>query len=80
MVVDSFYNFKDKAKYDPDVAQKWGALAVKLTEKLDKLERDTNDKKNLFEDISFNIKQGSGGSNAKVIVNMPHLAEIEKNG
>lgn len=72
MIVDSFYNFKDKAKYDHDVAQKWGTLTVKLTDKLDKIEKDTSDKKNLFEDIQFKLKD-----KRDKVEEIPHLAKID---
>ena len=56
MMVDSYYNFKERAKIDPDTAQKWGALAVKLTDRLERLEKETGDKQDLFEAIQFQIE------------------------
>lgn len=57
MMVDSYYNFKERSKTDPDIAQRWGALAVKLTDKLDKLEKDTGEKKNVFDEIEFRLSK-----------------------
>ena len=56
MMLDSYYNFKERSKVDPDTAQKWGALAVKLTDRLERLEKDTGDKKDLFDAIQFQIE------------------------
>ena len=56
MMVDSYYNFKERSKVDPDTAQRWGSLAVKLTDRLDKLEKDTEGKQDLFEAIQFQIE------------------------
>jgi hypothetical protein len=56
MMVDSYYNFKERSKIDPDTAQKWGALAVKLTDRLERLEKETGDKQDLFEAIQFQIE------------------------
>tara|TARA_B100000131_G_C18024127_1_gene575745 strand:- start:514 stop:1146 length:633 start_codon:yes stop_codon:yes gene_type:complete len=55
MMVDSYYNFKERSKVDPDTAQRWGALAVKLTDRLERLEKETGEKKDLFEAIQFQI-------------------------
>ena len=55
MMVDSYYNFKERSKVDPDTAQRWGALAVKLTDRLERLEMETGEKKDLFEAIQFQI-------------------------
>ena len=60
MMVDSYYNFKERAKADPELAQKWGTLAVKLTDRLEKLERETHEKQDMFADIQFQIKGGDG--------------------
>lgn len=56
MMVDSYYNFKERSKADPDMAQKWGALAVKITDRLEKLEKETTDRKDMFADIEFQIR------------------------
>ena len=41
MMVDRYYNFKERSKVDPDTAQRWGALAVKLTDRLERLDKET---------------------------------------
>tara|TARA_Y100001937_G_scaffold128785_1_gene207996 strand:+ start:1600 stop:2454 length:855 start_codon:yes stop_codon:yes gene_type:complete len=65
MMLDSYYNFKERSKIDPDTAQKWGALAVKLTDRLERLEKETGDKQDLFEAIQFQIETlvVNGGDN-----------------
>ena len=65
MMLDSYYNFKERSKVDPDTAQKWGALAVKLTDRLERLEKDTGDKKDLFDAIQFQIETLVVNSNEK---------------
>ncbi|MBT7929432.1 hypothetical protein HN682_05920 [Candidatus Peregrinibacteria bacterium] len=74
MMTDSYYNFKERAKSDPDLAQKWGSLAVKLTDRLDKLDKDTDKKKDIFEEITFKIKGIVG--NAESSSSIPHMSEI----
>jgi len=59
MMVDSYYNFKERAKADPELAQKWGTLAVKLTDRLEKLEKETHEKQDMFADIQFQIKDNA---------------------
>ena len=54
MMTDSYYNFKERSKGDPDLAQRWGGLAIKLTDRIDRLEKDTGDKKDFF--AEFNVK------------------------
>ena len=55
-MLDSYYNFKERSKVDPDTAQKCGALAVKLPDRLERLEKDTGEKKDLFDAIQFQIE------------------------
>ena len=78
MAVDSYYLFKDKAKYDSDAAQKWGALAVKITEKLEKVEKESVNRKDLFNDIIFNLDPSSSGDGKKVRTKttIKHLSEV----
>jgi len=83
MMVDSYYNFKERSKTDPDLAQKWGTLAIKLTDRMEKLEKETADKKDMFADIQFQIRRGpsdsSGtpeptpGSTVSINFNLPHI-------
>lgn len=78
MMIDSYYNFKERSKTDPDLAQKWGTLAIKLTDRLEKLEKETADKQDMFADIQFQIKQQPGiGPTPSVTVNlnMPHIED-----
>lgn len=57
IMTDSFYNFKESSKTNTDVAQKWGALALKTVEKLEKFDRDTKEKKDVFQEISFKLNK-----------------------
>jgi len=94
MMVDSYYNFKERAKGDPELAQKWGTLAVKLTDRLEKLEKETHEKQDMFADIQFQIKNSPTSSedgktldsnkpdlNVNVSINnkdVPHISELAK--
>lgn len=71
MMTDAYYNFKEKSRLDPEVAQRWGTLAIRLTDRLEKLEKDTEEKKNLFEEVMFKIKEHTGNSGKK-----RHLSEL----
>lgn len=53
MSTDAYYNFKEKMKREPEEAQKWGALMLRLSDKLDRLEKDTEEKKDLFSQVTF---------------------------
>ena len=57
IMTDSFYNFKETSKTNTDIAQKWGALALKTVEKLEKFDRDTKEKKDVFQEISFKLNK-----------------------
>ena len=56
MMHDSYFNFKERAKHDPDLAQKWGTLAIKLTDRIEKIQRDTGDKQDLFDAVTFKLQ------------------------
>ena len=57
MMTDAYFNFKEQSRLNPDTAQKWGTLAIRLTDRLEKLEKDTENKKNLFDEVTFKIKE-----------------------
>ena len=56
MFVDSYYNFKEYSSRNPDSAQKWGTLAIRVSERLDKIEKETKGKQDLYEDVQFILK------------------------
>ena len=56
MFSDSYYNFKEYLARNPDMANKFGALAIRISERLDKIEKESNDKSDMFNDISFALK------------------------
>lgn len=58
MMTDSYYFFKEKAQDSPEEAQKWGALALKITDKIEQIEDDRSSKRSLFEEIQFVIDSG----------------------
>ena len=75
MMTDSYYNFKERSKADPELAQKWGGLAVKLTDRLERLEKETIDKKDLFDTVVFKLK-----SYQEDWPETRHIRELEKDG
>ena len=79
MAVDSYYNFKERTKYDPELAQKWGQLVVKLTEKIERLEKDTRDKKNLFDEIVFSLSNNSekNKKSDSYVKEVPHISHLK---
>ena len=87
MMVDSYYNFKERSKVDPDTAQRWGGLAVKLTDRLERLEKDTDNKQDLIEAIQVQIETlvvnaESGKDNKKKLSNgldeIKHISEVNQ--
>ena len=56
MFVDSYYNFKEYSSRNPDSAQKWGTLAIRVSERLDKIEKEDKDKQDLYDDVKFILK------------------------
>lgn len=55
MIADCFYHFKEQQKKQPENAQRWGTLAVKISDRLDRLDADTKDKNNMFDEIRFKL-------------------------
>lgn len=85
MMVDSYYNFKERSKTDPDLAQRWGTLAIKLTDRIDKSEKEDGQQKDMYADIQFMIKGASNidanqGPVSSVVFNLktPHIAQINE--
>lgn len=72
MASDAYYNFKEISRADPNVAQRWGTLAIKLVDRIDKLSTETVDKQSLFDALTFKI-QVSGGKDIKI----RHISELK---
>ena len=53
MFSDSYYNFKEYLQRNPDTANKFGTLAIRISERLDKIEKEIGGKQDMFNDISF---------------------------
>ncbi len=53
MLDDSFYLFKEKARNDADTATRFGALALKLADKLERISDTQNKADDIFADLSF---------------------------
>jgi hypothetical protein len=80
MIHDSYYNFKEQSKVKPGVAQKWATLAIKLTDRIDNLEKADKDAGNKFLDnFEFKIKSDihisskDGDGKAEVV----HLKDLQ---
>ena len=72
MFDDSFYNFKERSRHDPELAQKWGTLAVKLSDKIEKNERDDKEKDEYFQ--SFQIETDNFEDKEEPF---PHISEFQ---
>ena len=59
MLSDSYYLFKEKAKTDPDTATKFGGLAVKLADRLERVQANENKADDLFSDIKFDLQKST---------------------
>jgi len=57
MAQDAFFNFKEQSRANPDSAQKWAALALKVSDKMDSINREeSRTGRDLLEEIEFKIK------------------------
>ncbi len=65
IMIDSFYNFKEHSKVNADVAQKWGNLALKTVEKLEKFDKDTKEKRDVFKEITFRLNSKNDTPDSK---------------
>ena len=55
---DTFYNFKEQSNRNPEMAMKWGQLALKVDERLEKVEAELQAKSDMHEDIEFVFRKG----------------------
>ena len=78
MMTDSYYNFKERSKGDPDLAQRWGALAIKLTDRIDRLEKDTGDKKDFFAEFNVKLKSYREDQNDDKSSDDIHISDLNK--
>lgn len=76
MTRDAYYNFKEKSKAQPSEAQSWGTLAVRLADKLDKLQGRMGKKDDMLEEVEFKIRRFRS-DNKTEDKDPPHLSEIE---
>ena len=55
MFTDSFYYFKEKQKKEAADAQRWGMLAVKISDRLDRIDEDSKNKQTIFDQVKFEL-------------------------
>ena len=55
MMADCFYNFKDKQKINPDDAGKWGTLAVRIADRLEKVDNENKNNRDIFSQLKFKL-------------------------
>ena len=72
MMSDSYYNFKERSRVDPELAQRWGALAVKLSDRIDRILQETQSNESLFDEIEFKLTETKDSQ-----VPIKHIDEIE---
>jgi hypothetical protein len=88
MGTDAYYNFKEKMRANPDEAQKWGQLLIRLSDRLDRIEKDTDEKRDLFSQVTFvlsgnkeddlleNVIDGTGTLVKSKKAKRKHISEI----
>ena len=88
MAMDSYYIFKEKRVSNPDEAQKWGQLYDRFMSRLDKIEKDAEDRKDLFtqmtivlagkteDDLKENYIDGTGTVRVQKKSKPRHISEI----
>lgn len=72
MMSDSYYNFKERSRVDPDLAQRWGGLAVKLSDRIDKVQQEKASSEDLFTELEFKLEETRQEEQAIL-----HIDEIE---
>jgi hypothetical protein len=78
MVSDTYYNFKERSLSNPEDAQRWGALLVKLVDRAEKLEKDTGTKQDIFASFEFNMANSDTREGAPTADDTPrHISELE---
>ena len=53
MAFDCYYNFKEQSTRNPEHAHKWGQLALKVQERLEKVEKDLEAESDMHQDLQF---------------------------
>lgn len=76
MIQDSYFNFKEQSKVKPDVAQRWAGLAIKLTDRIEGLDKkEEKSMKSLLDEVQFNIKTYSTHEEASKPIK--HFKDLE---
>lgn len=76
MVSDTYYNFKERSLSNPEDAQRWGALLVKLVDRAEKLDKDTGTKQDIFASFEFNMAEANP-KDAEADHTLRHISELE---
>lgn len=79
MMNDAYYNFKEHSREKPEVAQKWGQLALKLTEKLNEYEQEKTETAggaDFLANFEFKIKTTASDVEQKE-EDVPHLKDLK---
>jgi hypothetical protein len=63
MMVDCFYNFREQTGSNADAALKWGTLMAKISDRLDKMDKDDDNKVSLYQNLTFELKQDESFAN-----------------
>lgn len=83
MMADAYYNFKEKLKIDADTAQKWGMLALRITDRTQRLDDENSKRRNLFDEIQFIMSGGKDDDDSETTVTInkkkiPHISELKE--
>lgn len=81
MMADAYYNFKEKLKVNADDAQKWGTLALRITDRTQRLDDENSKRRNLFDELQFIMSSGKDDdTETTVTINkkkVPHISELK---
>lgn len=55
MFTDSYFNFKKKIKFDPDTAQKFAQLAIKIADRMERDQDKEREEADLFSEMKFKL-------------------------
>lgn len=79
MMADAYYSFKETSKVSTDTAQKWGNLALRITDRVDRLDKESSDKKSLFDQIMFKINNPEAGETIEITKKFKHYKDLDEN-
>lgn len=84
MVTDSYYNFKEQGDVKPELAQKWARVAIKLTDKIEKYnkEKKGDGAESFMDNFEFEIKSVASekeeAGKEDIEDEIPHISDMQE--